>query len=349
MGITLKEIAKMANVHRSTVDKVLHDREGVSDEVRKRIKQIIKETGYTPNSLGQALQKKSEVIRIAAVLLKVDALNILKEGINQALKAYEGFNIDIQYNIINYFDEAAQLSVLQSLLKDRIDGIILSPIHTESIQKAIDKIIAAGIPVVTTMNFDIPSSNRLCFVGQDALRAGMIAASLVDGLLSGRGKVLLITATGQTDTISYSEDRRVGFENMIKSEYPNIEIAGYIVGYDDPIIIEREVSSLLKDSDWPDGIFITGGGVGVVGKLLKEYDKEHRIKVVCFECYPEIIQLIQEGVIHFTIDSNMKSQGYLPIEILINYLVYRKKPPTSEIYTNSEIVVKGSLHKSEKK
>ena len=45
MRITLKEIAKMANVHYSTVDKVLHDREGVSDEVRKKIKRIIKETG----------------------------------------------------------------------------------------------------------------------------------------------------------------------------------------------------------------------------------------------------------------------------------------------------------------
>ncbi len=343
MGITLKEIAKMANVHRSTVDKVLHDREGVSDDVRRKIKRIIQETGYTPNSLGQALQKRSEVIRIAAVLLKVDALNMLKEGIKQALITYGGFNIDIQYHIINYFDEAAQLKVLEKLRHSKVDGIVLSPINTESIRNVINEISDTGIPVVTTMNFDIPDSKRLCFVGQDALRAGMIAASLIDCLLCNRGKVLLLTATEQTDTISYSEGRRVGFENIIKSEHPEIEIAGYVVGYDDPVIIEREMHSLLKSGNWPNGIFITGGGVAVVGKLLKEYDKEHKIKVVCFERYPEIIKLIQEGIVNFTIDSNMRSQGYLPVEILINYLVYRKKPAASEIYTNSEIVVKGSL------
>ncbi|HBI73919.1 MAG TPA: hypothetical protein DDY59_12115 [Lachnospiraceae bacterium] len=345
MRITLKEIAKMANVHYSTVDKVLHDGEGVSDEVRKKIKRIIKETGYTPNSLGQALQKKSSVIRIAAVLLKVDALNMIKEGIHQALAYYEGFDIDVQFHLIQYFDEASQLNVLEQLMKDKVDGIVLSPINTESIRNAIDNITDAGIPVVTTMNFDIPESKRLCFVGQDAVRAGMVAASLIDGLLSGHGKVLLVTATEQTATISYSEGRRVGFEHMIKEEYPNIEIAGYVVGYDDPIVIKREMSSLLKNGPWPNGIFITGGGVAIIGELLRRYDKDHKIKIVCFERYPEIIKLIQDGIVNCTIDSNMRKQGYLPIKILLNYLVYKKKPAANEIYTKSEILVKGSLCK----
>ena len=49
MGVTIKQIAEMAGVHRSTVDKVLHNREGVSDPVRKRVQMIIEECNYQAN------------------------------------------------------------------------------------------------------------------------------------------------------------------------------------------------------------------------------------------------------------------------------------------------------------
>ena len=53
MKVTIKEIAERAGVHRATVDKVLHNRVGVSDEVRMKVQRIIKEMGYTPNPAGE--------------------------------------------------------------------------------------------------------------------------------------------------------------------------------------------------------------------------------------------------------------------------------------------------------
>lgn len=85
MGVTLKEIAALAGVHRSTVDKVLHKRPGVSDEVRRRVQAVIDETGYRPNPVGRALQKQSAVIRLAAILLEVDARPFMERGIRKAV------------------------------------------------------------------------------------------------------------------------------------------------------------------------------------------------------------------------------------------------------------------------
>ena len=45
MKVTMKEIAERAGVHPSTVDKVVHHRVGVSDEVRARVQAIINEMG----------------------------------------------------------------------------------------------------------------------------------------------------------------------------------------------------------------------------------------------------------------------------------------------------------------
>ena len=43
MKVTIKKIAEIAGVHPATVDKVLHNRPGVSDEVRERVQKLIDE------------------------------------------------------------------------------------------------------------------------------------------------------------------------------------------------------------------------------------------------------------------------------------------------------------------
>jgi DNA-binding LacI/PurR family transcriptional regulator len=60
MRITMKEIAKMAGVHRSTVDKVLHNREGVSDEVRLKIKKIIDKPVYSQHTWTGSAKKERD-------------------------------------------------------------------------------------------------------------------------------------------------------------------------------------------------------------------------------------------------------------------------------------------------
>lgn len=58
MGLTIKEIADMAQVAKSTVSKVLNGQKGISEEKRNRILKIIQEVNYQPNSAARALSKK---------------------------------------------------------------------------------------------------------------------------------------------------------------------------------------------------------------------------------------------------------------------------------------------------
>ena len=61
MGITLKEIEEIAGVHKSTVDKVIYNRPGVSDARRQQIRKLLDEYGYETNPVGKTLscQKKN--------------------------------------------------------------------------------------------------------------------------------------------------------------------------------------------------------------------------------------------------------------------------------------------------
>ncbi|MCR4939516.1 MAG: LacI family DNA-binding transcriptional regulator, partial [Treponemataceae bacterium] len=56
--MTLSEIAAYANVSTGTVDRVLHNRKGVSEKTKKRIQEIIDRYGYQPNPIASQLKNK---------------------------------------------------------------------------------------------------------------------------------------------------------------------------------------------------------------------------------------------------------------------------------------------------
>lgn len=63
--LTIKEIAKLANVSPSTVSFVLNHRPGVSEQTRQRVQAVIDQTHYTPNAHVRRLTlKKSFTIHV---------------------------------------------------------------------------------------------------------------------------------------------------------------------------------------------------------------------------------------------------------------------------------------------
>ncbi|WP_302334238.1 LacI family DNA-binding transcriptional regulator, partial [uncultured Romboutsia sp.] len=53
--ITIKDVAKKAGVSISTVSRVINDSKPVTDEVKQKVLDVIKETGYIPNPLARSL------------------------------------------------------------------------------------------------------------------------------------------------------------------------------------------------------------------------------------------------------------------------------------------------------
>ena len=53
--LTIKEIAKIAEVSPSAVSIVLNGKKGVSDKTRKKVQEIVKRLNYTPNPSSRRL------------------------------------------------------------------------------------------------------------------------------------------------------------------------------------------------------------------------------------------------------------------------------------------------------
>lgn len=60
MKITSEEIARLANVSRSTVSRVINNYSNVPEETRKKVMDVVKEYGYEPNSFARVLAGKAK-------------------------------------------------------------------------------------------------------------------------------------------------------------------------------------------------------------------------------------------------------------------------------------------------
>lgn len=340
MRVTMKEIAERAGVHQATVDKVVHNRVGVSDEVRARVQAIIDELGYKPNPTGRVLQRQGKKYRIYAILVDVDALPYLKNGIEQGLKEWAGFDIEVTHAVTGFQEAKRQSEYINKAVLDKADGIILSPINADCVRRAIDRAADAGIPVITT-DSDIDGSRRTCCVSIDSAKASRIAGRLLGQFLNGQGKIAIISSAIETENNNYYvRMREQGFTDFIRREYPEIEIVSCIESFEDPQITYRKTTELLKEQPELRGLYITCGGVAQVGRALIESGRADSIRVLCYEDYPEIVELIREGVVDWTLGGEKAAQGSLPVKLIMDQLVFGRKPATDRIFTDARILIK---------
>ena len=59
MGVTIKDVAKLANVAPSTVSRVIADSPRISEETKKRVRKAMEKLGYHPNLNARSLASKS--------------------------------------------------------------------------------------------------------------------------------------------------------------------------------------------------------------------------------------------------------------------------------------------------
>lgn len=62
MAVTIKDIAKMANVSPSTVSRVVDENPRISKKTSEKVKRVMKEMDYHPNMLARSLARKDTKI-----------------------------------------------------------------------------------------------------------------------------------------------------------------------------------------------------------------------------------------------------------------------------------------------
>ena len=256
--ITIKDVAKQAGVSISTVSRVINDSKPVTDEVKQKVLDVIKETGYIPNPLARSLvTKKSQLIGVIVPEVSDSFVNEILNGIEEVAKMYD-------YEILlanTYSDKAQELKCINLLRAKQVEGIVMISWKVE--EEHINYIQNCGIPASyiskTARDYDIHT------VSVNNTEA---TYDMTKYLIEKGHKDIAFIMTSQDDTVLEME-RLSGYEKALKEK--NIKINKDLIKYGETTY-EAGYSSmkeLLNEGKVPDAAFVTGdeAAIGAINAI----------------------------------------------------------------------------------
>lgn len=187
--IGIKEIAKAANVSPATVSRVLHNPELVSEAKRNQVLEVVKRTGYTPNSLGVSLRKAKTHKLVAIIPDVISAFNY------PVIRAIESMALEHGYSLLlgdTQELECRERSFAAMARSRQADGIFLFcsrlPFDLDEslslaeqlppIVNACEMVEVTGIPKVNIDNMRAAQDATQYLISLGHRRIGLIAGNL---------------------------------------------------------------------------------------------------------------------------------------------------------------------------
>jgi simple sugar transport system substrate-binding protein len=231
--------------------------------------------------------------------------DVIKKG---AQEAADKDNVEFKYSSSG--EVPTQSTFIQNAIDSKVDGIAVSLPDPDALAPVIQKAVAAGIPVVAFNAGDRAwqKTGALAFYGEPEVLAGEFAGTKLNELGS-KHTLCVLQAQGQVQL----EDRCSGIASKFGGQTEKL----YANGTDTPQYVST-VSSKLRQDPSIDSVVTLGPALGVAVQQQLEQDGS-TAKVVTYAFNNDLIPLLQNGKVAFTIDQQPYLQGYLSIDSLWLY------------------------------
>ncbi len=238
-------------------------------------------------------------------------------------------------------DVAEQVSLIESLIAKRVDGIAVSPNDPDGLREVIDRAIDAGIPVIT-FDSDAPNSKRICYVGTNNYLAGREAGKMMLKFLGTKGKYAIIT--GGLGALNLNERIR-GFRDVLREAGAQLEEVAIEACDDDTDIALQKMESVTRSRPDLNAWFVTGCWAVVAPKktFLAALANRKDIIVIGFDTLKESLLLVKEGAVQALIGQRPYDMGYKSIYVLYDIVANKKMPEQEIIDTGVDIVTKENV------
>ena len=259
--VTIKDIARLANVSVSTVSKALNDRPDIGEETKKKILEIAQQHHFTPNAYGKGLKCRTTENLGVILCRELQPLsgNPFYSRVLEGIEAEVALN---NYNLVLHLLPEDSPANLPKMIRERqVDGLILVGV----IQKQfIQKIVEDNFPVIL-IDPKITVDN-CCQVLIDNEHGAFTATQFL--IQAGHKKIGFIS--GDLSRLSFKQ-RYDGYLKAMKfhkipvnDDY--IQTGGLEQGYD-------HVKKLLLLQDKPTAIFAANDINAIFGyKAIRELD-----------------------------------------------------------------------------
>ena len=159
MAVTIKDVARAANVSVATVSRALNGHKNVADAVRARVEAVAAELCYTPHHAARSLSsRRTQTIGVVLPDLHGEFFSELMRGIDQVARGHELHLLVSSY----HGDPEAQGAALRAL-RGRVDGLLLMSPYLQDSQ-FLARNVQSNLPLVLVNG---PGSPERVSVGID--------------------------------------------------------------------------------------------------------------------------------------------------------------------------------------
>jgi len=229
--------------------------------------------------------------------------DVVKSGAQQA-----GKDLGVEITYQSDGDPVKQSQLIDSAVATHPDGLIVSMANPDGVKGAVEKAVAAGIPVIT-INSGLEQSKAFgaeTHVGQSELIAGEGAGEQL-AKAGVKNLICVIHEAGNTGL----EDRCKGAADKLGGTVSNVQVD--VANLADA---QNTIKSKLLADPSIDGVLTLNNGVAVAASQAVS-EANSKAKLATFDVSADVTKLIQEGKILFAVDQQPYSQGYLPVVFLV--------------------------------
>ncbi|MGC4234451.1 MAG: LacI family DNA-binding transcriptional regulator [Niabella sp.] len=305
--ITIKDIAKKLNMSVSTVSKALNNHPLISTLTKERVKKLAEEWNYIPNEAARHF-KQSKSFTIGVIMP-----DLLDQFYVLAINGIEEVASKRNYSVIvsqTHEDTVIEEKLVENMIKNRIDGVIITVSKNTRNTDRFQRLIHAGIPLIFFSRY-YPEP-EYDYVSTDNTGGAKRAVEFL--LKRGHKKIAHLMGPSFLKT---SVQRYDGYKEALNK---------YHISYDPALIEEVDLSQeqtfsavkrLMKLKEIPTAFFTFKNYISLdVIKILKEQFPGHlkKTEVVGFGNLPLIQYLDFKPVA--SIDENSFKMGVKAAELI---------------------------------
>src|SRR5690625_4681305 len=225
MTVTIKDVAKRANVSPSTVSRVISDNPRISEKTKKNVRKAMEELGYHLNYNARVLvQQKTQTIGI--VMKKSSSDSLHDPFFPEVLRAISSYCNRVDYSIMLTTGESEDeiyRDVINMVQGKRVDGIIVT--YAKEDDKVVDYLLENKFPFVL-VGTPVQNESDIIYVDNDNVKAAEEATNHL--IEKGHKEIGFITNDSNYEV---SLARKQGYKQALMAK-------GY--GLDDSAILSLE-------------------------------------------------------------------------------------------------------------
>jgi len=346
--ITVKSIAKEANVSEGTVDRVLHNRGGVSKKTEAKIKKILKKHNFKVNPVARALAMKNK-FNLLTLMPNYDSDNLFWKspylGILKASAEVKNYGVAVNNYFFDQFDPDSYLNQFEALMDAKPSAVVIVPTFTKETKQIVDRLEKLEIPYLF-FNIDLEGFDNISFIGQDSYMGGYVAGKLMHLSLGNQASFLIVQSRLNVNNYYAISKRIEGFNDyFIKNKIKNECMTLSIDNLSDAAYTKKKINSFLVQHESIKGIFVPSSRIATIVEAIED-SSQRKYEFIGFDNTEQNIQCLENDTVSFLISQKPFEQGYESIRLMTDFLVKNKKP-ADKVYSPIDILTKENARYNE--